>query len=91
MFAYVSDYALLWTSLQRHGLKLGDPGLQIASLDHTIWFHRPFRMDDGLLLSMDSPNASGRSCLSLAHIYDRQGMLVVSMAQEGLIRRHEPG
>ncbi|MGB7480274.1 MAG: acyl-CoA thioesterase II, partial [Burkholderiaceae bacterium] len=67
----------------------GDPRLQIASLDHTIWFHRPFRMDDWLLLAMDSPNASGGRALCLAHVYNRQGELVATMAQEGLIRLRE--
>jgi acyl-CoA thioesterase-2 len=86
LFAYVSDYGLLWTSLQPHGISLGDPRLQIASLDHTIWFHRPFRMDEWLLFSMESPNASGGRGLSFAHVYNRKGELVASLAQEGLIR-----
>jgi acyl-CoA thioesterase-2 len=86
LFAYVSDYGLLWTSLQPHGVRMGDPRLQIASLDHTIWFHRPFRMDDWLRFEMESPNASGGRGLCLAHVYDRQGVLVATLAQEGLIR-----
>ncbi len=89
MFAYVSDYGLLWTSLQPHGIALGDPRLQIASLDHTIWFHRPFRMDQWLLFAMDSPNASGGRGLTMAHVYDQQGALVATVAQEGLIRLRE--
>jgi acyl-CoA thioesterase-2 len=63
-----------------------DPRLQIASLDHTIWFHRPFRMDDWLRFEMESPNASGGRGLCLGHVYDRHGVLVATMAQEGLIR-----
>jgi acyl-CoA thioesterase-2 len=86
LFAYVSDYGLLWTSLQPHGVRLNDPRLQIASLDHTIWFHRPFRMDEWLLIAMESPNASGGRGLSLAHVYNRSGAMVATVAQEGLIR-----
>jgi acyl-CoA thioesterase-2 len=89
LFAYVSDYGLLWTSLQPHGIVMGDPRLQIASLDHTIWFHRPFRMDEWLLFSMESPNASGGRGLSFAHVYNRDGALVATLAQEGLIRLHD--
>jgi acyl-CoA thioesterase-2 len=86
LFAYVSDYGLLWTSLQPHGISMSDPRLQIASLDHTIWFHRPFRMDEWLLFAMESPNASGGRGLCLAHVYNRNGVLVATLAQEGLIR-----
>jgi acyl-CoA thioesterase-2 len=86
LFAYVSDYGLLSTSLQPHDIRMPDPRLQIASLDHTIWFHRPFRMDDWLRFEMESPNASGGRGLCLGHVYDRHGVLVATMAQEGLIR-----
>jgi acyl-CoA thioesterase-2 len=86
MFAYVSDYGLLWTALQPHGIAMGDPRLQIASLDHVIWFHRPFRMDEWLLFAMESTNASGGRGLAHARVYDRNGVLVASVAQEGLIR-----
>ncbi|HYD80257.1 MAG TPA: acyl-CoA thioesterase II [Paucimonas sp.] len=86
MLAYVSDYGLLWTALQPHGISMGDPRLQIASLDHVIWFHRPFRMDEWLLFAMESTNASGGRGLCHAKIYDRNGALVASVAQEGLIR-----
>jgi acyl-CoA thioesterase-2 len=86
LLAYVSDYGLLGTSLQPHGIVMGDPRLQIASLDHTIWFHRPFRMDEWLLFSMESPNASGGRGLNFSCVYDRQGILVATVAQEGLIR-----
>lgn len=86
MFAYVSDYGLLWTALQPHGVVMGDKRLQIASLDHTIWFHRPFRMDDWLYFSMESPNASGGRGLCFAYVYNREGLLVATVAQEGLIR-----
>jgi acyl-CoA thioesterase II len=90
LFAYVSDYGLLWTALQPHGVKMGDPRLQIASLDHTIWFHRPFRMDEWLLFAMETPNASGGRGLCFAHVYNREGVLVATLAQEGLIRLRKP-
>lgn len=90
LFAYVSDYGLLWTSLQPHGVRMGDKRLQIASLDHTIWFHRPFRMDEWLHLSMESPNASGGRGLCFAYVYNRDGVLVATVAQEGLIRLRAP-
>lgn len=86
LFAYISDYGLLGTALLPHGVKVGDPLLQIASLDHTIWFHRPFRMDEWLLFAMESPNASGGRGLSFAHVYNRTGVLVATLAQEGLTR-----
>jgi acyl-CoA thioesterase II len=89
LFGYVSDYGLLWTSLQPHHIRMGDPRLQIASLDHSIWFHRPFRMDEWLLFVMDSPNASGGRGLCFAHVYNQQGVLVATLAQEGLIRLRE--
>jgi acyl-CoA thioesterase II len=90
LFAYVSDYGLLWTALQPHGVKMSDPRLQIASLDHSIWFHRPFRMDEWLLFVMETPNASGGRGLCLAHVYNRDGLLVATLAQEGLIRLRQP-
>lgn len=90
LFAYVSDYGLLWTALQPHGVMVGDKRLQIASLDHSIWFHRPFRMDEWLLFAMESPNASGGRGLTLAHVYNREGLMVATLAQEGLIRLRKP-
>lgn len=89
LFAYVSDYGLLTTALQPHGVRLGDPHLQIASLDHAIWFHRPFRMDQWLRFEMESPNASGGRGLAFAHVYNESGVLVATLAQEGLIRMRE--
>lgn len=86
LFAYVSDYGLLWTALQPHSVRMDDPNLQLASLDHTIWFHRPLRMDDWLLFAMESPNASGGRGLCLAHVYNQHGELMATVAQEGLIR-----
>ena len=66
------------------------PGLQIASLDHVMWFHRPFRLDDWLLYVVDSPSASGARGLVRGQFFDRAGRLVASTAQEGLIRRRRP-
>jgi acyl-CoA thioesterase-2 len=86
LFAYMSDYGLLSTSLQPHGIAMNDRRLQIASLDHAIWFHRPFRFDDWLLFDMESPVAAGGRGLNLAYVYDRHGKLVATIAQEGLIR-----
>ncbi len=83
LFAYVSDYGFLWTALQPHGIPMDDRRLQIASLDHSIWFHRPLRTDDWLLFSMESPNASGGHGLCFAHIYNRDGVLMASATQEG--------
>lgn len=85
LFAYVSDYGMLSTALQPHGVGLGTPGLQMASLDHTIWFHRPLRMDRWLRFDFDSPNASGGRGLTLGHVY-QDGVLVATLAQEGLMR-----
>ncbi len=86
LFAYVSDFGLLSTSLSPHGIQMTNPRLQIASLDHTIWLHRPFRMDEWLLFEMDSPNASGGRGLNFCYVYNQSGELVATVAQEGLIR-----
>lgn len=86
LFAYVSDYGLLPTALQPHGIRMGDPRLQIASLDHSLWIHRPFRMDQWLRFEIESPNATGGRGLCFAYVYDEHGCLVATMAQEGLIR-----
>jgi acyl-CoA thioesterase-2 len=63
-----------------------DPKVQAASLDHALWFHRPFRADDWLLYAQDSPSASGARGFSRGLVFDRQGRLVASVAQEGLVR-----
>ena len=89
MLAYASDFNLLGTALRPHQLSFMQPQLQGASLDHTMWFHRPFRMDDWLLYSMDSPSASGARGFNRGSIYTRDGVLVASVAQEGLIRVRE--
>ncbi|MHA7880071.1 MAG: acyl-CoA thioesterase domain-containing protein [Saccharospirillum sp.] len=86
MLAYTTDYGFLETALMPHGISLMQPGLSIASLDHAIWFHRPFRLDDWLLYVADSPSASGARGFVRGQIFDRSGALVASTAQEGMIR-----
>lgn len=87
MLAYASDFSFLGTALDPHGVSWLTPGMQVASLDHAMWFHRPFRFDDWLLYSVDSPSASGGRGLVRGRFFDRAGRLVASCAQEGLIRR----
>lgn len=86
LLAYASDFSLLGTSLDPHGASWLSPGMQMASLDHAMWFHRPFRMDDWLLYAIDSPSASQALGLVRGQFFDRAGRLVASVAQEGLIR-----
>ncbi len=84
---YLSDMSLLETALGAHGLTIYDHRIQIASLDHALWFHRPARADDWLLYAQDSPNAVAATGLVRGLIYTREGALVASVAQEGLMRR----
>ena len=86
VLAYASDYGLLTTALHPHGLSFRSPGLQMASLDHSLWMHRPFRVDEWLLYDMDSPIAAGARGFARGSIYARGGELVASVAQEGLVR-----
>ena len=86
LLAYASDFQLLGTATYPHGISYYQPNVQMASLDHALWFHRPFRADDWLLYSIDSPSASASRGLARGQIFDRQGRLVASTAQEGLIR-----
>jgi acyl-CoA thioesterase II len=83
---YCSDLMLLSTSLLPHGLMLGDPRLQIASLDHAVWFHAPFRADDWLCYEQEGPWAGGGRGLCRGSLFDRGGTLVATVMQEGLIR-----
>jgi acyl-CoA thioesterase-2 len=87
VLAYASDYSLLDTALVAHGRILFDPQLMLASLDHALWFHRPFRADEWLLYAQDSPSAEGGRGLCRGSIFTRDGVLVASVAQEGLIRQ----
>lgn len=86
MLAYASDFYLLGTSTFPHAISYYQHNVQMASLDHVLWFHRPFRIDDWLLYALDSPSASGARGLARGSIYSRDGTLVASVAQEGLIR-----
>ena len=86
LLAYVSDYDLLATATLPHGIAFGTGNVQMASLDHAMWFHRPFRVDEWLLYDCDSPSAFGARGLARGGIFNRAGRLVASTAQEGLIR-----
>ena len=90
LLAYVSDFHLLDTALMPHGVMAMLPAIMIASIDHAMWFHRRVRVDDWLLYSTDSPSASGARGFSRGNIFSRDGRLVASTAQEGLIRRVKP-
>jgi acyl-CoA thioesterase-2 len=83
--AYASDLSLLDTATLPHAIEY-DGNYQMASLDHGMWFHRPFRADDWLLYHQVSPSASGARGLALGHVFARDGRLVVTVIQEGLIR-----
>ena len=89
VLAYASDFTLLDTALVAHGKLLFDPDIQLASLDHAMWFHRPFRADDWLLYAQDSPTAFGARGYCRGAIYDRSGHLVASTVQEGLMRKRD--
>jgi len=86
LLAYLSDMTLLDTANFAHGRNAFDPELQMASLDHAMWFHRPHPLDDWLLYVQDSPNSIGARGLSRGFLYSRDGRLIASVAQEGLIR-----
>jgi acyl-CoA thioesterase-2 len=86
LLAYVSDFFLLDTATLPHGTSLLRPQLVMASIDHAMWFHRTLRVDDWLLYAMDSPSASGARGFARAGIFARDGRLVASAAQEGLVR-----
>lgn len=86
LLAYVSDNELLGASTLPHGLLFGRDNVIMASLDHAVWFHRRFRLDDWLLYSIDSPNASGARGFARGQFFDQKGRLVASTAQEGLVR-----
>ncbi len=90
LLAYASDFNLLGVSMQPHGVSWMTPGMHVASLDHAIWFHRPFRMDEWLLYVIDSPSASGARGLARGQFFTQDGVLVASTAQEGLVRLRKP-
>lgn len=86
LLAYISDFALLETALSPHGKILSDPDVRLASLDHALWFHRPFRADSWLLYSLESPSSSGSRGYCRGQIFSEDGALVASTTQEGLMR-----
>lgn len=86
--AYASDHTLLSAVLRPHGKTFMSRGVLAASVDHTIWFHRPFRMDQWLLYAQTAPVAFAGRGLALGHFFDEAGQLLASMAQEGVVRQH---
>jgi acyl-CoA thioesterase-2 len=86
LLAYVSDFFLLDTATLPHGTSFLQPSIIMASIDHAMWFHRPLRVDDWLLYAMESPSASGARGFVRASVFARDGRLVASAAQEGLVR-----
>ena len=84
--AYASDYSILESIMRGHGIPWALPGLKAASLDHAMWFHRFARVDEWLLYVQESPNAVGGRGLSVGRIYSRDGVLLASVAQEGMVR-----
>jgi len=90
LLAYASDYYLLLTAVLGEQLKVGPRHLQLASIDHAMWFHRPVRVDQWLLYVLDSPTAVSSRGFARGSIFSRDGILVASTAQEGLLRRRPP-
>ena len=89
VLAYLSDWSLLDTTTRPHAISFLQDNVQMASLDHAMWFHRPFRADEWLLYVQDSPSASGARGFNRGLIYNRAGELVASATQEGLMRLHD--
>ncbi|MBS2021351.1 MAG: acyl-CoA thioesterase II [Deltaproteobacteria bacterium] len=90
LFTYASDFSFVTTSLLPHGVSWLTPGMQVASIDHVIWFHQQFRCDEWLLYAMESPAAHGARGLVRGRVFTRDGRLVATVAQEGLIRQRPP-
>jgi acyl-CoA thioesterase-2 len=86
VLTYASDLTLLGVSLVPHGVTIMSPSIQPASLDHSMWFHRPFRADQWMLYDQHSPSASGARGFTTGRVFSRTGSLIASVAQEGLIR-----
>jgi acyl-CoA thioesterase-2 len=87
ILTYASDFGLLGTSMLPHGVSFAQKDMQVTSLDHAIWFHRPFRVDEWLLYDMDSPSASNGRGFNRGNIFNQKGQLVASVCQEALIRK----
>jgi acyl-CoA thioesterase-2 len=90
LLAYASDYAFITTALLPHGVSVFSREMQVASLDHVMWFHQPCRVDEWLLYAIDSPAAHGARGLVRGRVFTHDGRLVASTAQEGLMRRRAP-
>ena len=86
VLAYATDFTLLDTALIAHGRFVFDPSLMLASLDHAVWFHEPFRADEWLLYAQDSPSSGAARAFCRGTLFTREGRLVASTAQEGLVR-----
>jgi acyl-CoA thioesterase-2 len=84
--AYASDYAIMEPVMRRHGVAWASPGLKVASLDHAMWWHRFGRVDEWVLFVQDSPTAQGGRGLATGSIYSRSGLLLATVAQEGMVR-----
>ncbi|HKJ55943.1 MAG TPA: acyl-CoA thioesterase II [Nitriliruptoraceae bacterium] len=89
VLAYASDYSLLESILRRHGIAWSDPRLRPASLDHAMWFHRPARADDWVLYAQNSPSAQSGRGLGVGRMFSRDGTLVATVGQEGMVRIKE--
>lgn len=90
LLAYASDMGILDTATKPHGVNWFTGGVQMASLDHSMWFHEPFDISDWLLYTMDSPSASGARGFNRGEIYTEAGKLIASVTQEGLMRPRDP-
>lgn len=89
LLAYASDFHFLTTAMLPHAISWLSPGMQVASLDHAMWFHRPFRIDEWLLYAVDSPSASGARGIARGSLYNQRGELVATCVQEGLMRNRK--
>ncbi len=89
ILAFASDFALMGTAMLPHGVSFMQNNMQAASLDHAMWFHRDFRIDEWLLYDMDGPNASASRGMNFGRIFSQDGRLVATVAQEGLMRLRE--
>ncbi len=85
--AFASDYSLVDPIMKRHGIPWATPGVRAASLDHSMWFHRPFSVDEWLLYEIETPTSQGARGLAHGRFYNRAGELVASVSQESMVRR----
>ncbi|AFJ47939.1 acyl-CoA thioesterase II [Shimwellia blattae] len=90
LLGYASDFNFLPTALQPHGVGFLEPGMQVATIDHSMWFHRPVNMNDWLLYNVESTSASGARGFVRGEFYTRDGVLVASAVQEGVMRQRQP-